>query len=185
MILSCTTNSPSHRRISSWHHQQQLPSPPFTTSNPRILFNTSTTRGSRNLKVRNAFHQHVLPWCIDSPGNFLELTMFRGTVHNITHTNHQPQPATRLSNIHHWRGDAATKRWEIIFNIMFGIIMKTNLLDFRFFDTSAPLTIMPPNFKPTPTTNTNRPHGSQIYIIGEGMRQWQGKKAILTSCFAT
>ena len=55
-------------------------------------------------------------------------TMFRGTVHNITHTNHKPQPATGPSNIHYWQGDAAMTRWDIIFNTMFLYYIHPHLL---------------------------------------------------------
>ena len=55
-------------------------------------------------------------------------TMFRGNVHNITHTNHKPQPATRPSNIHYWQGDAAMARWDIIFNTMFLYYIHPHLL---------------------------------------------------------
>ena len=55
-------------------------------------------------------------------------TMFRGTVHNITHTNHKPQPATWPSNIHYWQGDAAMARWDIIFNTMFLYYIHPHLL---------------------------------------------------------
>lgn len=47
-IIICTSNSPSHWHTPSRHHQPQLPSLTCTTSNPPILFNTSTARGSCN-----------------------------------------------------------------------------------------------------------------------------------------
>jgi hypothetical protein len=67
---------------------------------------------------------------------FQTRTMFRGTVHNITHTNHQPQPTTQPSNIHYWQGYAAMARWDIIFNIMFGTLLLTHL---EFFDSATSL----------------------------------------------
>jgi hypothetical protein len=109
-IIICTSNSPSHWHTPSRHHQPQLPSLTCTTSNPPILFNTSTARGSRNLEVRNQFYQQVLYDALNSPGYFLELTMFRGTAHNTTHTNNQPQLTTQCSNIHYWQADAEMTR---------------------------------------------------------------------------
>ena len=85
--------SPSRQqRTSSRHHQPQLPSPPFTTSNPHILFNTSMARGSRNLKVRNAFYQHIF---LDV---LTHLHIFRNS-HDVSwhcpqHHPYQPQTPT-------------------------------------------------------------------------------------------
>jgi hypothetical protein len=96
-------------------------------------------------------------------------TMFRGTVHNITHTNHQPQPATSPSNIHYWQGDAAMARWDINFSIMFGTLLLTHL-EFLIL----------PHLCCTynsclPHTSTTQPHAT-IILLGNKLKDQRTKK---------
>ena len=99
--------------------------------------------------------------------------------HNC-HLPPSPHPTPTSSLIHQWRGGAAIWRWVIHFINMFCLDVLTHLNLFwnsRCFVASS-------TTSPTLTTNPNRPCGSQIYIIGEGMQRWQGKKCILSTWFA-
>jgi len=110
---------------------------------------------------------------------FSNMTTFRGNVHNTTHTNHQPQPTTRRSNIHPWRGDVWISRWEMYCNIIIWIYFPNSPVFFVISQVStAPIT-MPPTLTLRPT----RWLGSPIYYLNGWRMKYGGEKSIATLSF--